>query len=65
VAKKKKGNKLGVFKAPGGNVKGIGKTGQFTGGLSPTVVAPKAGLSPRRVAPTILRGPGPLHTGTK
>jgi hypothetical protein len=44
------------IKAPQGNVKGIGKMGQYTGGLSPLVVAPQPGLAPRRVAPTIMRG---------
>lgn len=46
------------IKAPQGNVKGIGKMGQYTGGLSPLVVAPQPGLAPRRVAPTIFRGYG-------
>lgn len=44
--------------APKGNVKGIGRLGQFTGGLDPLVVGPKSNLPPRRMAPTILRGPG-------
>jgi hypothetical protein len=43
------------IKAPQGNVKGIGPLGQYNGGLSPSVVKPVPGLSPRRVAPTIFR----------
>lgn len=50
-----KGNKRGkakwpVIKAPQGNVKGIGKMGIYTGGLTPLVVAPQSGLAPRRVS---------------
>jgi hypothetical protein len=48
--------KMPVCRAPQGNVKGIGPLGIYTGGLTPLVVAPKPGLSPRRVAPTIFRG---------
>lgn len=44
------------IKAPQGNVKGIGKMGQYTGGLDPLMVAPQPGLAPRRVAPTALAG---------
>ena len=34
------------IKAPGGNIKGIGKQGPFTGGLVPTVIDPKYGPNP-------------------
>jgi hypothetical protein len=44
-----------VIKAPQGNVKGIGKMGIYTGGLTPLVVAPQSGLRPRQVAPAIGR----------
>ena len=44
--------------APKGNIKGIGPMGQYSGGLDPLVVKPTAGIGPRRMAPTILRGFG-------
>jgi len=47
-----------VVKAPQGNVKGIGKLGIYTGGLSPLVVAPQPGLRPRRVSVAIGRVSG-------
>ncbi len=43
--------------APKGNVKGIGKMGQYTGGLNPLVVKPQPGLGVRRTAPVIMRFP--------
>lgn len=33
-----------------------GKLGEYTGGLTPGIVKPVAGLPERRVAPTIFRG---------
>jgi len=42
--------KVKVVKAPAGNVKGIGKMGQFTGGLCPGVIDPKYGSSRRAAA---------------
>lgn len=51
----RRGNNIPVFKAPQGNVKGIGKMGIYTGGLSPTVVKPTPGLrGPAQVAGAIL-----------
>lgn len=38
-----------AYKAPAGNVKGIGPLGQFTGGASPTDI-------PTQPAGTVLRG---------
>ncbi len=55
---KLKPNNIRPFQAPKGNVKGIGKLGIYTGGLSPLVVSPQPGLAPRRVAPAIFRGYG-------
>lgn len=59
-AKKARRSKMpsAPIKAPQGNIKGIGKMGQYTGGLSPLVVKPTPGISERRMAPTILRGYG-------
>jgi hypothetical protein len=54
--KRSKGSNIPVFKAPQGNVKGIGKMGQYTGGLDPTVVKPTPGVRPGQMAATILRG---------
>jgi hypothetical protein len=42
------------FKAPARTVKGIGKLGQFEGGLSPSVVAPKYGPNGGRLTGQIL-----------
>lgn len=53
------------IKAPQGNVKGIGKLGQYNGGLDPLVVKPTPGIGPRRMAPTILRGYGTDSAGRK
>jgi hypothetical protein len=55
---KKAGGKMpsSPIKAPQGNIKGIGKLGEYTGGLDPLVVKPTPGISPRRMAPTIFRG---------
>jgi len=44
-----------VTKAPQGNVKGIGKMGQYIGGLMPTVIGPIPGVGARRIAPLIGR----------
>jgi hypothetical protein len=56
--RKKKKMPDAPIRAPQGNVKGIGKMGQYTGGLSPLVVAPQPGLAPRRVAPAIFSSYG-------
>jgi len=52
---KLKPNNIRPLQAPQGNVKGIGKLGIYTGGLTPLVVSPQPGLGPRRVAPAIFR----------
>ena len=50
--------KMPVCVAPQGNVKGIGRMGQYTGGLVPLVVKPVPGLSPRRTTVAIFSGYG-------
>jgi hypothetical protein len=58
-SKPKRGKALmPVIKAPQGNVKGIGKMGIYTGGLTPLVVGPISGLAPRRVSIAIGRVSG-------
>jgi hypothetical protein len=42
------------IKAPARNVKGIGKMGQFEGGLTPTVINPKYGRSNGSLSSEIL-----------
>jgi hypothetical protein len=41
------------IKSPGGNIKGVGPKGPFTGGPSPSMVDPKYGPNP---GPAIIRG---------